>query len=596
MTLSNLEVRVRLIEAKTAQLEAQKTQRAISGIGRSSKAAGKQAAESSAGFDKMTAGAHRLRSALTFAAGAVGFGAVFYGIKGVIAAGTAWQNQQAQLQNALRNTGHAGAGAMDTLNAAIAGTSTKGGFSPAEEAQGLANFIRLTGSASSATKLNAEAINLARGAHLGYQQALRMVSQIQTGQVGRLQKYIGIVIPVTTHVNALTAAQKRLYPQLYQQAKIADKLATAQKANALIMDRYRGSTEAYSRTAAGAISNAQNTFALLTEQIARTVLPIITKVGIFLGQVALTILHNWPAIKSTISAAFSPLLSVIRWLGGVKTVLIGIGVAFAVFQAAKAILLGIAFASKVAATWTALMAGAEALATASTTGLTVAMAALGIVMDTMGPMIFVTAIIAIGVALYEAYKHCKVFRDIVNDVFRGFKVIIGTTVSFVKAAWPTVFSILSWPFTRLPQYVAGIFNQVVGFVTSLPGKIARAAVGLWNGLKSDLRAVLNWIIRLLDSIQLPSVSIPFIGKIGGGHLFHIGQIGGAGGAGSSSSQANTTNAVVRHLAAASAAHGAPGASGAGAMAIHPGVTQVLLNGRVLAEATTHYTLQRYATR
>lgn len=45
------------------------------------------------------------------------------------------------------------------------------------------------------------------------------------------------------------------------------------------------------------------------------------------------------------------------------------------------------------------------------------------------------------------------------------------------------------------DWVVGKFDELVGFVTGLPGRIASAASGMWDGLKDAFKGAINWIIQ-----------------------------------------------------------------------------------------------------
>lgn len=103
----------------------------------------------------------------------------------------AWQQQQGVLQQALRNTHAGGARTLDMMSRTAEIGSTKGGYTAPDELQALAQFTTLTKNANQALHLNSLAMNLARGTTLGYTQAQRMIGQALTGNVGRLQRYLG---------------------------------------------------------------------------------------------------------------------------------------------------------------------------------------------------------------------------------------------------------------------------------------------------------------------------------------------------------------------------------------------------------------------
>lgn len=62
------------------------------------------------------------------------------------------------------------------------------------------------------------------------------------------------------------------------------------------------------------------------------------------------------------------------------------------------------------------------------------------------------------------------------------------------------------------------FTEVVDFVTGLPGKISRAASGMWDGIKNAFKAAINWIIRAWNGIEfkIPGFDPPGPGPTFGG--------------------------------------------------------------------------------
>lgn len=110
------------------------------------------------------------------------------------------------------------------------------------------------------------------------------------------------------------------------------------------------------------------------------------------------------------------------------------------------------------------------------------------------------------------------------SVFSGFWMAVGGFFVDLFKAWWNLFTGF-WSGVRDQANAAVIWigdkiSSFVGFVKSLPGKIASAAKGLFNGFKDAFRNAINWIIGKWNSLSftLPSVSIPGLGKIGGGTL------------------------------------------------------------------------------
>jgi hypothetical protein len=60
---------------------------------------------------------------------------------------------------------------------------------------------------------------------------------------------------------------------------------------------------------------------------------------------------------------------------------------------------------------------------------------------------------------------------------------------------------------------------LLGWVRNLPGRISRAASGMWNGFRDSFRAALNWIIGKWNGLSFSLPSVSFLGQqIGGGRV------------------------------------------------------------------------------
>lgn len=267
---------------------------------RTGRALDKTGGHATRSFAAIETGAHKMRKTVGLVAGVAGFGSIAYGIKDIVKAGQEWQQQQAQLQNALRNTHLPAAKNMERLNRATEEASTHGGFTPQEQTQGLAQLIRQTGSATKAIRLNKEATDLARGTGMSYATAIRSVSQLQTGQTGRLQRYIGTLIPSTRYTSALSAQERRNNPALYERARLLDRATTAQEANRRVLERFGGATKAYSATTAGSLGNAQHAFDLVSEELGKEFLPYVTRAAQWVTRMTSQFLRDWPRIRTEI--------------------------------------------------------------------------------------------------------------------------------------------------------------------------------------------------------------------------------------------------------------------------------------------------------
>lgn len=158
-----------------------------------------------------------------------------------------------------------------------------------------------------------------------------------------------------------------------------------------------------------------------------------------------------------------------------------------------------------------------------------------------------------GIAVVTIIKHFDAIKKVITGAVTG-------TISFLKSAWQSpVFKILSWPirtyikfqvklwmavkdvllkafgiiksvwpavsdFLKDPignavKFIRSAFNGVVSFIGSVPGRIAAAARGMFNGIKEAFRGAINFIIRGWNSLHftMPSVNthIPGVGTVGG---------------------------------------------------------------------------------
>jgi hypothetical protein len=95
----------------------------------------------------------------------------------------------------------------------------------------------------------------------------------------------------------------------------------------------------------------------------------------------------------------------------------------------------------------------------------------------------------------------QVAKDLISSHIRQVIAVIGT----IRAGAESVLT-----------FVRGRFDAFIGFIRGLPGRIAAASSGLFDGLKSAFRSAINFIIDKWNalSFSLPSVNTPF-GTIGG---------------------------------------------------------------------------------
>jgi hypothetical protein len=332
MSTTEEAIRVKLLDAKKAETELRKVRKELEDTTGTTSGHTKASEHQSKAVDKVHHSFSKFRTAFNYGGGLLGLGAVGYGLKDLVQGGIRANEQQELLQAALRATGRTGEQHLGKVNRAIEESGAHGGFGVVEETQGVAQLVRVTGSYEKALKLNNSAVQLARGTHLDYATSLKMVAQIQTGNTGRLQKYLGIIQPVTSHVDALKkstkagneavkeqiqlyklahpgvtilgSAMKEVNKQALEHAKLLDKEATAQKAQEAIAKKYGTTVTTYNKTAAGAISNANNAFKAATEELGQKLLPAVTDVAKGFGSLVTEIAHGegiWKTVGHDLS-------------------------------------------------------------------------------------------------------------------------------------------------------------------------------------------------------------------------------------------------------------------------------------------------------
>ncbi|MFD8471879.1 hypothetical protein ACFV2E_07445 [Streptomyces globisporus] len=84
-------------------------------------------------------------------------------------------------------------------------------------------------------------------------------------------------------------------------------------------------------------------------------------------------------------------------------------------------------------------------------------------------------------------------------------------VADVQAAIADLMAIVNW-LAAIPGKVAGWFGQVVSWIAGLPGKIRSAASGMWDGISSSFRSMVNSLISGWNSLSF---------TIGGGSIMGV---------------------------------------------------------------------------
>jgi tape measure domain-containing protein len=129
----------------------------------------------------------------------------------------------------------------------------------------------------------------------------------------------------------------------------------------------------------------------------------------------------------------------------------------------------------------------------------------------------IAAVVALGAAFVIAYKKVDWFREGVNAAFKGVKNAVASALNWIRQNWPLVLSILTGPIGLAVTAIVKNWDKIVATVKRLPGRIASAATGMWDGIKDAFRAAINWIIGAWNDLELrvPKIELPGMPDIPG---------------------------------------------------------------------------------
>ena len=276
--------------------------------------------EESASMDRVAEHTGMLKDSLSAMWGMVGIAGVGFGLKDLVDDGMKLQEQQGQLQQALKDTGQQATAAGQGLEKMAEAMSTRGGFSTTENLGALTQFVRETKSASEAQTMLSDATNLARGANISLSDAQSEVAKAYNGQGRALQSQIGLIVQSKEAQEGLTMAHDHELASIAQTAsfmsgpakvayeqqaalqdhltlgeqqlvQLQDKHATGLQELADIQKVYGDSTAKFNSSTQGQMSDLDNSFHNLTEQMGLSLMPAF-KMFVGIGEsVAKTLEH-----------------------------------------------------------------------------------------------------------------------------------------------------------------------------------------------------------------------------------------------------------------------------------------------------------------
>jgi hypothetical protein len=432
-------------------------------VGTSSEASAKKvqgsAAKNKAAMEETTVATKETAVAVSRLTKMLGVAGLAFGIKDVVESGIQWQEQQDSLVTALKNTRAGGEETAKALENAARRSSMAGGFSEEDQITGITKFVSETKSASEAMKDNAAVTDLARGAHLDYGTAMKMVQMAATGAGRGIQKYIGVVVPSTKNVEALNRAHSVSVYNLQQQArqmgkagpewlkqqmlihgvssaslahaKAMDKQATAAQVVARIQRTFGDQTKVYSESTAGQVSNMENSFKDLERNIGISLLPAVRiMVGVFARFAGVIVKHK-TAVTVLILA------------------LAGLSFAWAVNAAAV----------KSWALAQTIANGAMAETIIATIGLEGAQYSLAAAFEAMGISAEIAWVLATGgIILLVAAVAAGVYMIVTH--WKKVKAAFSATLDWAKTHWKLIAAILAGPVGIAVYMIATHWKQI----------------------------------------------------------------------------------------------------------------------------------------
>jgi len=342
------------------------------------------------------------------------------------------------------------------------------GFTNSDTRESLTLLIATGESMTKATKDMALAADLARFKDIDLGTATEALIKLHAGNTRALRD-LGIVLPTVTrnvaeleqkHLNTATAA----YKHAMAVAQLRDRLATAAEGVQILTSRVHGQADEFANSAEGGMAKFRAQLGNLQESLGTILLPIVEKA----------------------SSALSSLVGVFQSLPGPVQDVIAIGGLAAVGLGALSMVIGGAI--EVAETLTGAVGGLSAA------------------MDFLAanPLVLAAAaLVALGVALYEAWEHSATFRRIVEDSFRAVEDVARKVAKFVTRTIPEAFEhVLDWVRGNWPiiaTLIAGPFAPIVALATNAFG-VRSALVSAFDAVKSKTSQFVGDVVAFFRAL------------------------------------------------------------------------------------------------
>ncbi|MCQ4119890.1 hypothetical protein [Rhodococcus tibetensis] len=210
----------------------------------------------------------------------------------------------------------------------------------------------------------------------------------------------------------------------------------------------------------------------------------------------------------------------------------------ATVEAAKTSAAWVASNTRTAASFV-ISRGAMVATTIATGAMTAAQWLLNAALSANPIGIIIVAVAALAAGLIYFFTQTEIGRQIISAAWSGIQAAISFAwESVIKpifdlwwAGMQEIGDVALWlwnsaivpAFNGVRDVIGGVatwvgdrFNDIVGFVTSMPERISSAASGMWDGIKNAFKSAINWILERWNSLDfsIPSVEIAGV-KFGG---------------------------------------------------------------------------------
>lgn len=130
--------------------------------------------------------------------------------------------------------------------------------------------------------------------------------------------------------------------------------------------------------------------------------------------------------------------------------------------------------------------------------LTVVQRILNITMLSNPIFLVIAALVALGVALFVAYKKSETFRNIVDGAFRKVTQAAQAAWNWIKGNWPQLLAILTGPIGIAVVVIGRNKDRILGFFRSVPGAIRGIFSGAGSILAAAGRAIISGFVGAIE--------------------------------------------------------------------------------------------------